>query len=264
MQLEFVFEPGAGTRKIFIEELFLAYYSCRKNKRNTINALAFEVDYENNLLTLLEEINTETYQPGRSVTFVVTKPVKREIFAADFRDRIVQHLIINKLNNLFEKEFIYDIYACRIGKGTHMGIKRADNFIRRCSQNYSQDCYILKLDIKGFFMSIDKDILFRKLEKFIEEKYYKPDKQLIIQLCQKIIYHNPTLNCLVKGKRSDWKGLPHGKSLFDTSTQCGLPIGNLTSQIFANFYMNTFDHFIKHTLGIRFYGRYVNDIIFVH
>lgn len=105
-----------------ILEVFQAYYDCRVNKRNTANSIAFEINYESNLIQLYEEIINGTYCPGRSIAFVVEKPVKREIFAADFRDRVVHHFIINKLNPLFEKQFIYDSYSCRIDKGTHFGI----------------------------------------------------------------------------------------------------------------------------------------------
>jgi len=172
--------------KIELEELFEAYFECRKNKRNTANAIAFEIDYENSLVQLCKEINNGTYQIGRSIAFIVDKPVKREIFAADFRDRVVHHLVIGKLNHLFEKQFIYDSYSCRTGKGTHFGIGRVDKFIRQCSANYTKDCYILKLDLHGFFMSINKNILFAKLEQFIKDNYHAPDKDLIIKLCKQI------------------------------------------------------------------------------
>jgi RNA-directed DNA polymerase len=220
--------------KIELEELFTAYFECRKNKRNTANALAFEIDYENSLVQLCEEINSGTYKIDRSIAFIVDKPVKREIFASDFRDRVVHHLIIGKINHLFEKQFIHDSYSCRVGKGTHFGIQRIDKFIRQCSLSYTKDCYILKLDLQGFFMSINKNILFAKLEKFI------------------------------KGNKSDWDALPQTKSLFHSQPNCGLPIGNLTSQVFANFYMDSFDHFVKHDLKIRYYGRYVDDFVIVH
>lgn len=263
MQLS-LFPEEENTASISIEELFQAYIKCRRHKRNTANALAFEIDYESNLVKLCEEINNGTYQPGKSITFIVNKPVKREIFAADFRDRVVHHLIIGKLNPLFEKEFVHDSYACRTGKGTHFGIQRINRFIRQCSKNYTQDCYILKLDIKGFFMCIDKNILFEKLKMFIHEKYKEQDKDLVISLCQKVIFYDPTKKCIIKGKRKNSQGLPTSKSLFYSPKNCGLPIGNLTSQIFANFYMSPFDHFIKHDLGIKFYGRYVDDFILVH
>ncbi|MBP9649142.1 MAG: RNA-directed DNA polymerase [Paludibacteraceae bacterium] len=250
--------------KIELEELFTAYFECRKNKRNTANALAFEIDYENSLVQLGEEINSGTYKIDRSIAFIVDKPVKREIFAADFRDRVVHHLIIGKLNHLFEKQFIHDSYSCRVEKGTHFGIQRVDRFIRQCSANYTKDCYILKLDLQGFFMSINKNILFAKLEKFIKEKYQSTDKDLLIKLCKQIILNDPTKNCIIKGYKSDWDNLPQTKSLFHSKPNCGLPIGNLTSQVFANFYMDSFDHFVKHDLKIRYYGRYVDDFVIVH
>jgi len=139
-------EQGAS-----LESLFQAYFDCRKNKRNTMNALRFETDYEGNLIALREELNSGIWHPGRSIAFVINKPVKREIFAADFRDRVVHHWLINQLNPLFEKAFIFDSYASRKERGAHMGIARAAQFIRKCSLNYQRDCYVLKLDIMSFF-----------------------------------------------------------------------------------------------------------------
>jgi hypothetical protein len=261
MQLN-IFERANA--KMEIGDLFEAYYDCRKNKRNTANAQIFENDYEHNLISLCNEINNGTYKLGRSIAFIVEQPVKREIFAADFRDRVVHHWLINKLNPYFEKQFIYDSYSCRIGKGTHFGIQRTNNFIRKCSQNYATDCYILKLDLKGFFMSIDKNILFKNLLNFINKNYTGSDKLLIIELCYKIIFYDATKSCTIKGSYNDWSDLPKDKSLFFCKSHCGLPIGNLTSQIFANFYMDSFDHFVKNDLKIRFYGRYVDDFVIVH
>jgi len=160
-----------------LEELFEAYFECRKKKRYTYNALTFEVDYEEQLVKLCREINQKVYQPKPSIAFIVDKPVKREIFAADFRDRIVHHWLVNKINPLLEKTLIFDSYACRKNKGTHFGIKRIERFIRQCSHQYSKDCYILKLDIKGFFMHIHKVLLLNKLIDFINEKYTGKDKQ---------------------------------------------------------------------------------------
>jgi len=264
LQLSLFDIPQKENSKIELEEVFEAYYNCRSNKRNTANAIAFEVDYEHNLVQLCKELNNGTYKIGRSIAFIVDKPVKREIFAADFRDRVVHHLIIGKLNHLFEKQFIHDSYSCRVGKGTHFGIQRVDKFIRQCSVNYTKDCYILKLDLQGFFMSINKNILHTKLEQFIKEKYQQTDKELIIKLCKQVIFNDPTNNCIVKGNKNDWKDLPQTKSLFHSQPNCGLPIGNLTSQVFANFYMDSFDHHIKHNLKIKYYGRYVDDFVIVH
>jgi len=256
--------PQLEKPQIELCDLFDAYYSCRSNKRNTINALAFETDFESNLITLWNEINSGTYQPGKSIAFIVNKPVKREIFAADFKDRVVHHLIINKLNSLFEKECIYDSYACRTGKGTHFGIQRVNSFIKKCSKNYTIDCYILKLDVQGFFMHIHKGFLFERVQLFINQKYHARDKTILLELCRKVIFNDPTKNCIIKGNKKDWENLPENKSLFHSPPNCGLPIGNLTSQIFANFYMNEFDHFIKHKSAIVYYGRYVDDFVIIH
>lgn len=247
-----------------VEELFIAYFNCRKTKRNTHNALKFEVDYEANLFKLKKEIENGSYQPNRSIAFIVNKPVKREIFAADFRDRVVHHWLINKLNPLFENLFIQDSYACRVVKGTHYGVKRADAFIKACSENYTKDCYILKLDIQGFFMHINRNLLYKKLESFIHQYYTHQDKALVLQITQKIIYNHAAKNCLIKGNKKNWEGLPKNKSLFHSPLNCGLPIGNLTSQVFANFYMHLFDKFVTSELGLKYYGRYVDDFIIVH
>jgi len=252
-------EPGCE-----LAELFEAYFACRSNKRNTHNALAFEVDFESHLVQLWRELNSGTYQPGRSLAFIVDKPVKREIFAAPFRDRVVHHLVINKLNPLFETEFIYDSYASRAGKGTLFAVRRLERFIRSCSANYTRDAYVLKLDIRGFFMHINTTILLDRLQQFIQARYVGADRDLLIGVCAAIVFNRPSENCVIKGHRSDWIGLPTDKSLFGTPPDCGLPIGNLTSQVFANFYLNSFDHFVKHDLRVRFYGRYVDDLVLVH
>ena len=173
------------------EELFSAYFDCRKNKRNTLNALKFEKHLEQNVFKLIDDIYKGNYQLGRSIAFIVNKPVKREIFAADFRDRVVHHWLINKLNPLFENLFIQDSYACRVGKGTHYGVKRADSFIKVCSENYTKDCYILKLDILGFFMHINRNLLLTMLEKFIHQYYTQPDKALVLEITQKSFSTNP-------------------------------------------------------------------------
>jgi RNA-directed DNA polymerase len=177
--------------EIDVEQLFEAYLSCRKTKRYTQNALKFEVDYEENLFQLKEEIESGNYYPGRSIAFIVNKPVKREIFAADFRDRVVHHWHINKLNPILEKTFIQDSYACRIGMGTHYGVKRADAFIKSCSDNYTQNCYILKLDVQGFFMHINRKLLFNFMEKFFYKNYEHSDKMLVLENCPKNNFQQP-------------------------------------------------------------------------
>ena len=163
-------QPFISNNEKITLDLFQAYFDARKNKRNTINALMFEKHLEANVFELFEEIVNYRYKPKPSICFIVDKPVKREIFAADFRDRVVHHFIYNYIAPIFETSFITDCYSCRKGKGTHYGIKRIDHFLRSCSQNYSQDCYILKLDIKGYFMSINKTLLFEKIKIELKKK----------------------------------------------------------------------------------------------
>lgn len=250
--------------------LFRAYYDARRNKRSTINSLAFEAEYEKNLFELHEEIINRKYEIGESIAFIADKPVKREIFAAKFRDRVVHHLLYNYLSPIFEPLFLPDSYACRVNKGTHYGIKRLNHFIRSCSENYQKDCWILKLDIKGYFMSIDRFILFQKVENVIYKHFSIVvvkdgfDFDLVFYLLRQVIFNDPTKNCVIKSQKSDWAGLPKSKSLFYAGKNKGLPIGNLTSQFFGNVYLNDFDHFAKSKLGCEYYGRYVDDFVIVH
>jgi len=252
--------------KVILLDLFKAYYDARKNKRNTINQLQFEIDYEKKILELYEQIISYNYKPKRSICFVVENTIKREIFAADFSDRVVHHLIYNYIMPIFDTTFINDSYSCRIGKGTHYGIGRINKFIRACSQNYKQDCYILKLDISGYFMALNKNILFEQVKNTLQNKKHKInfDYNLILSLIKTTIFNNPTQNCIVKGNKKDWENLPTNKSLFHSAENCGLPIGNLTSQLFGNIYLNNFDHWVKQSLGIKYYGRYVDDFILIH
>ena len=249
-----------------LEDLFQAYFDARKNKRNTFNALAFERCFEQELFHLMDDILDGNYTPRPSICFIVNRPVKREIFAADFRDRVVHHYIYNQIAPVFEKLFINDCYSCRKGKGTHYGIKRIDHFIRSCSRNYIRDCYVLKLDISGYFMSMNRKLLYEKVYAGLLRYSHKVqfDLPLVLGLTRKTIFHDPTHHCHIKGKQSNWQGLPKDKSLFSARPNCGLPIGNLTSQLFGNIYLTDFDHYVKRELGIRYYGRYVDDFVLIH
>ena len=128
--------------------LFQAYYDTRQHKRNTKSAIDFEMDYESKVLDLREDLVNGTYIISPSICFIIQDPVQREVFAADFRDRIIHHLIYNYIYELIDGRFIYDSYSCRLGKGTHFGIKRVGHFLRSCTMNYSREAYILKLDIQ--------------------------------------------------------------------------------------------------------------------
>lgn len=248
-----------------LSDLFAAYYDARKNKRKSAHALAFELEYEKNIFALYRDLKNRAYTVGKSEAFIVFDPVQREIIASPFRDRVVHHLIFNYINPIFEKTFITDSYSCRTGKGTGYGIQRVSHFIRSCSRGYSERCFILKLDVSGYFMSISQEILYEKIETQIRKsgtpRSFNTD--LILELLRKIIFHDYTDECVLKGNLRDWDGLPRNKSLFHAPSGYGLPIGNLTSQLFSNIYLNGFDHFVKRELRCRYYGRYVDDFVLI-
>lgn len=248
-------------------QLYLSYLEARKNKRNTNNQLAFELNLEQNLYQLADQIYTKTYTPKPAIAFVVFKPVQREIFAAHFADRVVHHLIYRCIYQKHIDPFlIHDSYSCRKGKGTLYGIKRASYFMRSCTQNYTKDAYILKLDISGYFMNMSHQILYTKVLAFLKpnQSYLGLEYDVIKYLLQQTIFTNVATNCRIKGSKANWEGLPKEKSLFSKPQGFGLPIGNLTSQIFGNVYLNHLDHYIKTQLHIKYYGRYVDDMIFAH
>jgi len=261
--------------KTILHDIFVAYYDARKHKRGSVSQIDFEIDYERKLLALAKELADGTYKISPSICFISFKPLKREIFAADFRDRIVHHLIYNYINPFFENSFINDSYSCRVGKGTSYGIRRLDHFIRSCSSNYSKDTYVLKLDIKGYFMSINKHILYLKIRnKLSSHKIFSGrnsinrseiiDMTWLLLLIHQVIFHDPTKDCIIKGKKENWNDLPKSKSLFGAKPDTGLPIGNLTSQLFGNIYLDDFDHFVKYGLRCKYYGRYVDDIVIIY
>ena len=256
----------AGSRPplFSIEEVFAAYHDCRRHKRNKQSALQFELDLEHNLVDLWEDLDSGLWKPGPANVFVIQKPVLREIFAAGFRDRIVHHALINRLNPYFEKSFIYDSYSCRVGKGTHFGINRVKRFIRQCSENHTVDAYVLKLDIRGFFMHIHRPLLLTLLEEFLDRCYPLSDKPELLGLCASLILNDPLTGCSLRSSPRLWQKLPSDKSLFGVAPEHGLPIGNLSSQVLANFYLNGLDHYCKHNLGLRYYGWYVDDMVIVH
>lgn len=263
------------TDPALLEDIFRAYYDARRNKRNTPNQLRFEMNLERNLVDLYNEILRLEYKVGRSISFIVHYPVKREIFAANFRDRVVHHLLFNYIAPIFERTFIHDCYSCRKGKGTLYGIQRLEHNIRSATRNYTQRAYILKLDLMGYFMNINRDILYKKVEHTLLQYASRPDGkgrtwsevlnyERVLYLCKEIIYNDPTENCFIRGAGEEWEGLPPSKSLFHSPKGCGLPIGNLTSQLFSNVYLSDFDNFIKRDLKQTYYGRYVDDFYIIN
>ena len=248
---------------ISLEDVFNSYYECRKNKRNTVNAIKFEIDYENNLIELWRELNECKYEIGRSIAFVTKYPKPREIFAAEFRDRIVHHLLIRYIKDEFYKEFIENSFSCTEGKGVLSGVMKFSSLLYEFTEGYTRnDCYIFKSDIKSFFMNINKDILFDIYTNTLMKADLNIDLKNILSIIgNKIIYNRPELNCVIKGNPKDWDLLGVGKSLFTLDGSKGLPIGNLTSQYFANLYMTPFDKFVTGYLGFKNYCRYVDDFI---
>lgn len=240
---------------VTVSEIFQAYFDCRKNKRNTMNALAFEQRLERNLMDLYHELHDGSYQPGRSICFVVTYPKIREVWAADFRDRVVHHLLYNRISRRFYNRFIHDSYACIPGKGVLMAVDRLEKMMRSASRNYSRPAFFMKADIQNFFVSIDKGILESLLAKLVHEPWW-------MNLCKTIVHHDPTQNAEVRSPAHLIRTVPAHKSLFNSRGN-GLPIGNLSSQFFANVYLDPVDQYAKHCLKAQKYIRYVDDIVVI-
>ncbi len=239
------------------ENLYRAYRQCRRRKRKTANAMAFERDLEANLLALREELNSGDYMPGRSLAFLVERPKRREIFAADFRDRVVHHLLVGHLEPAWERRFIHDSYACRKGKGTHKGVERLRSFLRRATCSNTRPAWYLQLDVRGFFVAIDRQVLYQRLQ----AKEHDP---AVLWLIRRVLFTEPARHCRLRGcHRSAFESLPPHKTLFKARPGCGLPIGNLTSQFFANVYLDALDQFVKHTLKAQWYLRYCDDLVLV-
>ena len=249
---------------ITTEGLLEAYYDCRKRKRKTASAIVYEMDYEGKLIALRDRINARTYRPGKSMCFVVTRPRYREVFAAAFEDRIVHHWIALRLEPLFEQIFSPRTFNCRKGKGQLYGINMLREDVRQCSENYTQDCYIMKLDLQGFFMSINKKMLADMVDDFVVENYHnEADKDTLRFLCRTVVLHEPEKNCERHSPASYWDYLPPNKSLFTNGEGLGVAIGNLFSQLFANFLLNVLDWYLIKSLGFQYVGRYVDDFYIV-
>jgi len=248
---------------VTLEEVELAYYECRKNKRNSEGALKYEMHYEANNYRLWQELNAETYEIGYSVCFCVTRPKLREVFAADFRDRIVHHIIMRKFLAMFESEMIEDSYNCRKGKGVMYAVNKVQQYITEVSEGYTKETWVLKCDLQGFFMSIDRDVLWHMIKELVVKNYDGSDKEWWLRLINKVVYHRPEMRCNKHGDLTLWDRLEKHKSLFCSNGK-GLPIGNLTSQIFANYYMTKFDRWILSDIGKDSrYGRFVDDFVII-
>ena len=217
---------------IKIENLFQAYAEFRRGKKKRLDLQIFERNLEDNLFSLQHKLKHKTYRHGDYEDFFVNDPKRRHIHKTNISHKILHHLLYKFLYDIFDKSFIYDSYSCRLNKGTHKGVKRLYKFTRIVSKNYSRDCFALKFDIKKFFASVNHAIVVQFLKK-------KIDDENILMLLKDVINSFASEQGLEKG----------------------IPLGNLTSQIFANIYLDELDQFIKHTLKIKYYIRYADDFV---
>lgn len=258
------------TRQQLLKDLYQAFYDAKRHKSKRSYVRKWESDMRENMERLCDDLFNRTYRPLPSKCFIVDYPKKREIFAAQFRDRIVHHLYFNYTNKLFERTFIADTYSCIVGRGTHYGIGRIRDFCRKESLDWQRKCYVLHLDIRGYFMHINRqrllDIAVGSLRKMSSHKADGKriwgevlDMDFVEWLTGQIALLDPKKNCIISGDPSDWDGLDPAKSMLHLENGLGLPIGNLTSQLFSNVYLNVFDQYMKRELKCRYYGRYVDD-----
>ena len=243
----------------------VAFHDCCANKKSSYECCDYRMHYELDLWILIYEVYTRAYRPGKSTCFVVTRPKLREVFAAAFRDRIVHHWICLRLNPLFEARFNAQgnvSHNCRKGYGTSSAVTAFAEDVRIVTQDYTRQAWIGKFDVKAFFMSIGPVLLWDLLRPFIEENYKGSDKGTLLFLTEVVILNRPQDNCLKKSAEELYEALPPGKSLFNSKT--GVPIGNLPSQLFANFFMSFLDAAmaaLTRYLGAENfrYERYVDD-----
>ncbi len=225
----------------FFKNLILAHKKAKKGKTKKRDVINFKRDYLCKILYLARELETKNYSPKPLETFLISDPKTRKISKSDFRDRIVHHALILVIGDYFERSFIYDSCANQIGKGTLFAVKRFDLFKRKVTKNFSRKAYCLKADIKHYFQEVDHEVLLSIIRRKIKDEQ-------VIWLIKNIL--NNTTNNSREGQTSFCKK--------------GMPLGNLTSQFFANVYLHELDYFAKHILRIKYYIRYVDDFVILH
>lgn len=247
-----------------------AWQRARRGKKPSANQLAFEARWLDRLQTLRTSLREGGWQPARTVSFVVKHPKTREIHAPDFADRVVHHLLVERLAKLYEPVFIHDSYANRAGRGSHAAVDRLQSFMRQrenmpSAHSDGGPCtgWYLQSDIHNFFNSIHRPTLYALLCKRLalaEKRQQLPSRHVLAlrSLCHKLLARR--VPELVRDPAAAAKVPPH-KRLCNAAPGCGLPVGNLSSQFFANVYLNALDQFVKHTLKVRHYVRYVDDFV---
>ena len=231
---------GIWERVVAFDNLLAAYRKARRGKGARRDVARFALDLEGELLTLGAELEAGTYRPGGYRLFTIYERKARLIAAAPFRDRVVHHALMNLIEGPIDRRFIFDSYACRAGKGAHRAVRRYRTWARRYP-------YALKLDVARYFPSIDRGLLKQKLRRYIKDAP-------VLRLLETIIDTGPAVDEPLAGFLGDDLLTPLERST-------GIPIGNLTSQFFANLYLDGFDHWIKQAVGARAYLRYVDDMV---
>ena len=248
-------------------ELYIAYLYARKGgKRGTFDEHKFELFQFINLYNLMDTIVKKEFYPSRGVAHIIFNPVIREIFAAAFRDRVVHHWIYNLIYDWWNERFIFDSYSCREEKGTLLGITRLQEQINEVEKRYGETAWIIKLDIQGYFMSIDREILYKLTIKGLDEQFkghYGCTYEFAKFCLHEIIFDDPCDGVIKRGWPYDWRLLPDTKSLLKQLPGIGIVIGNLTSQLLSNIYLNVLDRYVTEELGWEYYGRYVDDFYIV-
>lgn len=248
--------------EIEFDDLYWAFLCCDSNKKNTDSAIRFNPFHARQIWKLIDEIQKRKYKLSPFRAFIVDYPTLREVFCAAYRDRVVTWFVVNELGPQIEKNLVYDNSNCRKGKGTDFAIKRVQRFIRSESENYKYDVYALKIDMSGFFMSINRQLLLQMLYDLIDTRYRGKYPETLKYLCSILVLTDVTKNCIFCCDKRKWENLPKRKTLFGNEN--GLPIGSLSSQIFSNLYLSFLDHFIKHYLKVEKYNRYVDDLIIIN
>lgn len=244
---------------VTLDDIYQAYEDCRRKKKRKRGTKEFSRNALFNCCVITDEINERRYKLRPSECFIVSYPKPREVFCAAFRDRVVQHFVYNELNPIIEKMLIADTCSCRVGKGTDYAIKRIVRKLRQATDNYTKSVTDMKMDLGGFFMSINRQWLCGLVIEVINFHYFGKYKSILLYLVPIIITSDFTKNAKRLVPIERWDILPKHKSLFGSTT--GLPIGNITSQLFANFALNRIDHYIKSRH--QFYVRYVDDMFLI-
>lgn len=228
---------------ISTENLFAAWDIFKHDKRNKPDVEEFGKDVERELFALERELREKTYRPGLYRTFWIHDPKLRRINKATVRDRVLHHAMFRVLNPIFEPTFIYGSFSCRVRKGTHKGVEYLADCLRKVSRNNTSPCFALKCDVRKFFDSINHEVLFSILKKRIRDE---DTLRLLREIIDSYATSVPARSAGGGGEKCSKKGVP---------------IGNLTSQLFANVYMNELDQFVKHTLRVKYYARYTDDFV---